>query len=275
MQGWPFRSRECVHCLAANPPSKTTSHWGPLQGLPTDSDSESDQDTAEDDLSDPAWERPATPERPITPPPPPQLLTPPAQIQRNLVRASRLLATSTPPDQPIIPLISQLFAVHTALARQSLPVERSTPPPLPPPLPPHPPPPEGLPQRKAKLQAQSRLTSRPSHKIPQLEGAEPTPETTPDTSLLSPSKKGSSATWLTSCSRMWRTLRRLSWSDGTALHCLLPYVCSFLTWQCRAVLSDHASSSIAWRRTLVEVTFTLHPSLPPRTLRGPPAIRLP
>ena len=187
------------------PPSKTTSHWDPLQGLPTDSDSESDQDTAEDDLSDPAWERPATPERPITPPlperpatperpitppppPPPQLLTPPAQIQRNLVRASRLLATSTPPDQPIIPLVSQLFAVHAALARQSLPVERSTPPPLPPPLPPHPPPPEGLPQRKAKLQAQSRLTSKPSHKIPQLEGAEPTPETTPDTSLLSPSK---------------------------------------------------------------------------------------
>jgi len=182
----------------------TPSYWNPLRTDLADSDSDSEQlpltespsnHQQDSDERPPTPDRPPSPEVPVTPPPevpvtpPRHLLTPPAQIQHNLLRRSRLLAVHIPPNQPVLPLLSELYSSHATLAKQSLPgrVHIQPPPPSSPPLPLPPPLPDELPPRKAKLLAQTRLQTKPSHIIPQIEGAEPTPETSPEVSLIAPS----------------------------------------------------------------------------------------
>lgn len=155
------------------PPPKRAPPWQPL--LPPESDSDSDDTT---DLP-----------RPHHPPP---NLPPPLQIQQHLLAQIQEIA-ALPQDHPILPQILQAFqssrsAARNSLAHPQLPLLPPPPLPEPPralpdtpptianPTPPSPP----LPPRLAKLQAIAKL-SRP---IPQLEGAEPTPETTPDSSII-------------------------------------------------------------------------------------------
>ena len=166
------------------PPSPTPApppSWIPNAVQPDDSDS--------DDYSPPS--QPYTPQGP----PPPQS---PRAIQRNLVRQARH-AASHPPVDSILPFIRHLFESHRERAQQSR--IRPHMPPLLLPHPPRPPqphpqpdpptnPPHQNPPRRAKLKALAALThSNPT--IPQLEGAETTPLTTPDISVITSSPTSS------------------------------------------------------------------------------------
>ena len=159
------------------PPAKPP--WIPNNPSTNDSDSDSDLPT------------PKLINRQPPPPPPPPLL-----LQQHLLHQVRNVAAIHNAD-PILPHLRLLFDAHRAAVINSRPPPPQQaqvphppdPPPAPPPPPPLPDPPAQRPARRAKLFALQKIT-RP---IPQLEGAELTPETTPDTSLQPPSTPRSSS----------------------------------------------------------------------------------
>jgi hypothetical protein len=170
-----FGPEENIHQMPPPPPHPTPPSWHPFQSLPSDSESD-DFDTSE-------------PSPPLTSNPP----NLPLLIQSDLISQVRH-AASLPTVDSIIPHISRLFESSRLLAQAT---HRPSPPA--PPAPQHPPRPpsptiqspdnptspilQNLPPRKAKLVAQAALSTS---RIPQLEGAETTPLTTPDKSYSHP-----------------------------------------------------------------------------------------
>ena len=147
------RSKPC-HKIPTPPPPPT---------LVSDSDSEYED----------------TPADSFFPPPPPLHPTPPGSpiaIQRHLLDSVHQAIAATPPLASHIPPLHHLHDHYRTLALHSRRDPPHIPPKPPPPLPPDPPLPQAPPPRRAKLLAIAKINSNP---IPQLEGA----ETSPDTSL--------------------------------------------------------------------------------------------
>jgi len=175
-----------------------------------------------DSDSDSEYEDDPTPPLPPPSPPPSPPLPPPIQVHRNLLTSFQSVA-SAPARNSIIPQLLQIQQESRERALAS-----ALPPQTPPPLadPTHTPP---RPVRQAKIRALAQL--RPP--IPQLEGAEPTPDTsfyTPSVSPthpLSPGEPWSPIPQLlpddqnasfTSTSSIWSGQDRLSlaWDSPTA-----------------------------------------------------------
>ena len=129
--------------------------------------------------------------------PPPPLPPPPANpaaVQSAFLFQIRQLASANAEPRNILPDLHQLAQANRVRAQQSLlrpppDLPRPLPPPPPPPPPPHPPPspplPSNRPPRQAKTAAAKAIAisgtrKKASSQIPQLEGAEPTPDTTPE-----------------------------------------------------------------------------------------------
>ena len=154
---------------AITPPSTTA----PPQKPPEDSDSDYDDPTPPPSPPPPPPGPPTPPPAPPLPPPPP--VQPILQLQNNLAGAIRQLSHSHPPSGNIIPSLIHLHSIHRAQAQLTLTTDNANhphPQPLPPPTT-HPPQTQSLPLRQAKLQAIAKLSHSP---IPQVEGAEPTPD---------------------------------------------------------------------------------------------------